>query len=146
MNIPIKFNKLKKSGQLSQLLAHARMLAALNNQLKYLLEVPLNDHCQVLALRDQTLILAADSPVWAARLRFHTPRLVKQFSRHLSVPLRTVKVRVCPISGASAPASRAAPKRRGTVGKQALLQAANTVSDPELKSALQKLASHYESR
>ncbi len=43
MNIPIKFNKLKKSGQLSQLLEHARMPAALNNQLKYLLEVPLND-------------------------------------------------------------------------------------------------------
>jgi hypothetical protein len=146
MNIPIKFNKILKSGQLSQLLVQADMLAMLNGHLKHLLETPLNDHCQVLALRGQTLILAADSPVWAARLRFHIPRLVKQFSRLQTVPLSTIRVKVCPISRPTAPANRPAPKRRGAAGKRALLQAAETVSDPELKSALQKLAGHYPSR
>lgn len=118
----------------------------LDGHLKRLLETPLNDHCQVLALRNQVLILAADSPVWAARLRFHIPRLVKQFSRLQTVPLSTIRVRVCPASRPTAVVNRPAPKRRGTVGKNALLQAAETVSDPELKSALQKLAGHYATR
>jgi hypothetical protein len=144
MNIPIKFNMLKKSGPLSRLLSQARLLATLDNQLKRLLEAPLDEHCQVLALHDQTLVVAVDSPVWAARLRFHTPRLIKLFSRSLSVPVHNLRVRVCPVSGSPAPVKQPVPARRGTAGKQALLQAAQTVSDPELKSALQKLASHYE--
>jgi hypothetical protein len=122
------------------------MLALLDSHLKRLLETPLNDHCQVLTLRDQTLILAADSPVWAARLRFHIPRLVKQFSRLQTVSLSTIRVRVCPSSRPTAPAERPTTKRRSAAGKKVLLQAAETISDPELKSALLKLAGHYASR
>jgi hypothetical protein len=146
MNLPIKFNKLKKSAALARLLAQARLLVTLEQLLKRLLEAPLNEHCRVLALHDQSLVVAVDSPVWAARLRFHTPRLARLLSRSLSVPVQTIRVRVCPVSGVEAPARRPRPVRRGAAGKQALLQAAQTVSDPELKTALQKLASHYEPR
>jgi hypothetical protein len=147
MNHPLRFSKLSKSSQFSQLLARARLLAALDRQLKHLLEVPLCDHCQVLALRDRMLVVAADSPVWAARLRFHGPQLARQLSRHLSRPVDSVRVRVVPVSTGMDPVRRPVPVRsRGPEGKRALLQAIQTVSDPELKTALQNLASHYLTR
>jgi hypothetical protein len=147
MNLPIKFSKLKKSGPLMQLLARARVLAALDRQLKHLLEVPLRDHCQVLALHDRQLVVAADSPAWAARLRFHSPQLARKLSRDLPVPVRSVRIRVLPVSGEAPPAGHPATvRRRGPEGKRALLQAVQTVSDPELKTALRNLASHYLAR
>jgi len=60
------------------------------------LPASLKAHCRLLAIRDETLVLAADSPVWAARLRFHAPQLVKQLGLSLTVKLRTVRVRVRP--------------------------------------------------
>jgi hypothetical protein len=146
MNIPTRFNKLKRSSQLAQLLARARQQASLDAGLKTLLEAPVGDHCQVLALRNQVLVVAADSPVWAVRLRFLLPRLVKQLSRQFSVPISTVKVRVNPIQQTPAPKKRPIPGRCGPAGRQAALLAAQSVSDPDLKSALLKLANHRPTR
>ena len=146
MNLPLQFSKLKKSSQLRQLLARARVLAILDRQLRSLLEAPLRDHCQVLALRDRELVVAADSPVWAARLRFHSRQLARQLSRHHSVPVHTVRIRARPIRGETTPARQLPVRRGGPEGKRALLQAVHTVSDPELKTALRNLASHYPAR
>lgn len=146
MNLPLQFSRLKKSSQLLRLLDQARALASLDHQLRRLLEAPLRDHCQVLALHDRELVVAADSPVWAARLRFHSPQLARQLSRHLSVPVHTVRIRVRPIRGETTPARRPPVRRGGPEGKRALLQAVQTVSDPELKTALRNLASHYLAR
>ena len=107
-----------------------------------LLPEPLNTHCRVLAVRDETLILATNSPVWAARLRFHAPLLVKQLSDRGTVKLRTVRVRVRPPEKALAPppVRRQAALRPGKSGVAALQQAAQTISDPGLKTALLRLA------
>ncbi len=107
-----------------------------------LLPEPLNTHCRVLAVRDETLILATNSPVWAARLRFHAPLLVKQLYDRGTVKLRTVRVRVRPPEKALAPppVRRQAALRPGKSGVAALQQAAQTISDPGLKTALLRLA------
>lgn len=111
-----------------------------------LLPAPLNDHCRVLTIRDKNLVLAADSPVWAARLRFHTHQLLQQLSRHRAVKLGTVRIRVRPPDKQAVPDRRQPPRRLLASSSTALKQTAQAISDPELKTALLRLASRHHTR
>lgn len=141
-NKSFQIGHLLDRSEASRLLSRARALGELNALVHELILAPLNGHCRVLALRDETLILAADSPVWAARLRYQTVELVKQLAGVSSVKLRTVQVRVrAPDSHPSG--RRIAPLRQPFSGKNSLVlkQAARGVSDAGLKAALLRLAS-----
>ncbi len=96
MNKPLKINKIIGAGAQSGLLAQARLLMALELQLRRVLPVPLQDHCRLLAINGRTLVLAADSPAWAVRLRFHTYQLVKQLTLPRTMKLRAIRIRVRP--------------------------------------------------
>jgi len=146
MNSPLQINKLS-GGKYARLVARAKTLMELQVLLHELLPAPLNEHCRVLAIRDETLILATSSPVWAARLRFHAPLLVKQLSNTQTVNLRTVRVRVRPPEKASPPpAPRRAALRPGKTAAAALQRAALSISDSGLKTALLRLANRQNSR
>jgi hypothetical protein len=141
MNKPLKVNKLLRSGPLSPLLARARDLVALDEQVHALLPLPLQPHCHVLSIHDRILVLAADSPVWAARLRFHAPKLVKQLSRQQTAAVRTVRIRVRPPEKSITSTSKQpSGLKQGPHRAAALQQAAQNVSDPRLKSALLRLS------
>ena len=147
MNKPLRIDKLLGGSKYASLLNRARALVALETRVRELLPAPLNEHCRLLAVRDDTLVLAADSPVWASRLRFHGPLLVKQLSRLRTVKLRTVRVRVRPPESiAATPDHRRAANRCGAAGTAAIQQAAQTISDPELKTALLRLAGRSATR
>jgi len=113
---------------------------ALETLLQTLLPESLKTHCRLLAFREDTLVLAADSPVWAARLRFHAPQLVKQFNRNQTVKLRTIQIRVRPPERIVPTQRRQSMSRRSKNSTTALQQVAQTVSDPGLKTALLRLA------
>ena len=146
MNQPLKINKLLGTGVLAGLLARSRELRKMDILLAELLPAPLNSHCRILSIRNSILVLAADSPVWAARLRFQAPQLVKQLTQHLSGKRCTIHVRVRPPETALAPPPQKPGIRPGIQGIAALQQAAQTVSDPELKTALLRLANRDYSR
>ena len=140
MKQPLKINKLLGTGRLAGLLAHSRDLGKMDILLAELLPAPLNTHCHLLSIRNSVLVMAADSPVWAARLRFHAPQLVKQLARRLSAKRCTIHVRVRPPEIPQPPRPQKAVARPGRQGITALQQAAQSVSDPELKTALLRLA------
>lgn len=141
MNQPLKINKLFGTGRLAALLARTRALQEMDRLLAELLPPPLNRHCHVLSIRNNILAVAADSPAWAARLRFHAPLLAEQLAAHLSDRRYTVHVRVRPPETPPPPPSPRRLMRRGAQGTAALQQAAQSVSDPGLKTALLRLAS-----
>ena len=145
MRKPLKINKLF-AGNLARLRARAHALSELEDRLHTLLPAPLNQHCHLLAVReDNTLVLAADTPVWAVRLRFQAPQLVKQLSRHQNVTRFTVHVCVRPPKP-SRPLPRQPRMRRSASGADVLQQAAYSISDPGLKTALLKLAGRHTQR
>jgi hypothetical protein len=146
MNNPLQINNLLGRSQYSRLVSQTRILAALETLLQELLPEPLKAHCHLLAIRDETLVLAADSPVWAARLRFHAPQLVKQLNRSQTVKLRTIRIRVRPPERLVPAARRKTTIHRSKNSTAALQQVAQTVSDPGLKSALLRLANRQFSR
>ena len=145
MRKPLKINKLI-NGNLARLRTRAQTLAAFDDRLRKLLPAPLNEHCRLLTVReDNTLVLAADTPVWAVRLRFHAPQLVKQLSREQNVTRFTVRVCVRPLKPGR-PEQQQPPMRRSASGAAALQQAAYSISDSGLKTALLRLAERHSQR
>lgn len=141
-NTPARIGNLLGRSEASRLLAQARALKELDALLERLIPSPLNEHTRVLSVRDAILVLAADSPVWAARLRFHTPRLVKQLRNNQVVRLRTVQVRVRPPDTSQAAGIKLpGPRPLSSQNVDTLQQTARSVSDPGLKAALMRLAS-----
>ena len=139
MKQPLKINKLLGTGRLAGLLACSSELRKMDILLTELLPAPLNEHCHILSIRNSVLVMAADSPVWAARLRFHAPQLVKQLLLRLPAKRCTIQVRVRPPEIPPVPLQHVV-NRPGAQGIAALQQVAQTVSDPELKTALLRLA------
>jgi hypothetical protein len=146
MNNPLQVKKLLGGSQYSRLVSQARALLGLDGLVQELLPDALKTHCRVLSVRDETLVLAADSPVWAARLKFHSSQLVKQLNRQQTVKLRTVRIRVRPPEKQLVTERRNTPLKLGINSATALRQAADSVSDPDLKSALLRLANRQFSR
>lgn len=140
MSSPLQIRKLLGGSQYSRLVSQARTLMSLEALLQELLPEPLNVHCRLLAIREETLMLAADSPVWAARLRFHAPQLVKQLCHTQTVKLRTVQVRVRPPERNVPTEHRKTTMQCSKESKAALQQVAQSISDPGLKTALLRLA------
>ena len=140
MNSPLRINKLLLGSQYSRLVSQARALMALETRLQALLPDPLKAHCRLLAVRGEILVLAADSPVWAARLRFHAPQLVKQLNHTQTVTLHTIQIRVRPPERIVPAQRRQSMARRSKNSTTALQQVAQTVSDAGLKTALLRLA------
>ena len=146
MNKPSKINKITGGGRYTQLLSRARELMTLDKRLHELIPVPLNEHCRTLTVSGTTLILAADSPVWAARLRFHASGLVKQLAEYPRLDIRTVRVRVTPAQRLSPPGKHHRMPALTSRGAASLKQAAQSVSDPALKAGLLRLAQRHTSR
>ena len=147
MNKPLRIDKLLGGSKYATLLNRARALMVLEAQVLELLPAPLNEHCRLLAVRNETLVLAVDSPVWASRLRFHAHQLVQQLSLLRTVDLHSIRVKVRPPgTNAAAPGSLRPANRFGAAGTAAIQQAAQTISDPELKTALLRLAGRSTTR
>lgn len=136
----LSISRLLGRSSYSELLARARAFRELEELINELLPPTLKPHCQFLSSHDKTLFMSADSPVWAARLRFQGSQLVKQLSKHLAVNLRTVQVRVrAPAKVHASPRKHPGYRLSGETRKL-IGQAASNISDPGLKSVLQRIS------
>lgn len=128
---------------LSKLLEHARQIEALDQALKGCLEPPLNRHCQVANLTSSRLVLHVRSPIWATRLRYIVPDLLACLRKFGGLTLRCqVQLRVrYPEIGVAAPA---VSRRLQLSAKSAAVirNAALSIDNPELKSALLRVSYH----
>ena len=86
------------SGLLCHLSKHSHKLKQLDNKIKASLPTPLNQHCHVANLRENTLVIHTDSALWATRLRYMVSSLIQQWQQDVSMPLiEQVDVRVRPL-------------------------------------------------
>lgn len=136
----------RPGGALAPLLRRATPLAALDQALARFLGAPLDGHCRLANLLPapgamaHTAVLQAESPVWAARLRFQAPAIAEWLRREHGMPrLRSVHVRVRP--GAQGPDTRPArPARMTPTAADGIRSAASGVKGEALKAALLRLA------
>ncbi len=121
------------------LLDQGRRIARLNAALSRLLPAGLAGHCRVANLRDGILVLAADSPAWASRLRFHADKLLKSLNKECD--LGAGRVRTIVVPAAALPTRRPIPRKPISSHTARLIeQCADGIGDPALQAALRRLA------
>ena len=123
------------------IVSHANTLSGLQRWLESQLPDPMQEQCQVVNFRDDTLILAASSPVWATRLRYLLPQLNALISQKTSGKLLKIKIKVRPSSELPGIASRPEATISAATG-QLLDQMATAIDHPGLSAALTRIAAH----
>lgn len=80
---------------LAGLLGQARRAGQYDEIVRRLIAEPLKQHCRVATVRGEVLVILADSPVWAARLRFEAPALLKRLEAEpLFRGVKEIKVKI----------------------------------------------------
>lgn len=127
---------------MSRLLHELDQRRRLTESLAPLLPDGLREHCQQAAIKGATLLLFADSPVWAAKLRLYAPEVLSRFKTH-HPKLKRCQVRVSPPwippQYSHFPASKA-DRRISRRAAAHLEQAAAGIADPELAACFRRLA------
>lgn len=133
-------------GGLQAVISHTQRLEALNRTLRGCIPAPLSQHCQVANLRDNILVLHADSSAWALKLRYSSRALLQQL-RQRGVPgLSAVEVKVRPHNAVINRPEKIRHAHMSGKTAQLLDSIADDISDSRLKAALQHLARHGRAR
>ena len=127
------------SGELDKLLAHGARVAKANEALCNRLEASLREHCRVANLKGDTVIVIADSPVWATKLRFQTGAMLEILRDRGFPELRTLRIKVNPINVTREAAPRHGPQLSQSAAAT-LLRTAEGTKDVELRAVLERLA------
>lgn len=99
------------------------------------------NHCQIVNLKDNQLIVIADSPLWLTRIRFFIPQLLPKLRTYPD--LQSIKAMCCKVHPSYQPHSerkKRAPQKISAEAKSKMDEIANKLSDPKLNAALKKLA------
>lgn len=132
---------LSEAKPLKALFSEAQRLAHLQRLLESQLQPAAREHCHVASWRDGCLLLIITDGHWATRLRYQQKRLLRQLQVFEEfATLTKILLKVQP----------PAPKRRAPgrtlflspSASESIQASAETVSDPRLKAALERLASH----
>ena len=130
----------------------ARILDGFIPFIRSVLPPEFHDHVKVANIRNNSLILVTDSPVWTTRLRqlsSHILQALKDNSSNLPKTqiIHHIQIQTRYHAGGSPPPKRIAKHRpklsRNTAER--LSQSAESIDDPELKEALSRLAKNVTS-
>lgn len=131
---------LREAKPLKAIFGHAQRLAHLQRLLETQLQPAAREHCHVASWREGTLLLIVTDGHWATRLRYQQKRLQRQlqafdvFSGLIRILFKvqppTVQQGQWPYLDLSANAA------------QTIQETAEGISDPKLRAALERLASH----
>ncbi|MDM8546619.1 DciA family protein [Candidatus Venteria ishoeyi] len=88
-------NLFQHQSRLQALLNQSRYLRKLDIYLQQCLPAPLNAHVWLANVRQGTLYLHADAPVWGSRLRMFGPQLLQCWQRDQRLPqVSTLRIKV----------------------------------------------------
>ena len=127
---------------LQAVLNHSQRLETLNRVLRGCIPAPLNQHCQVANLRDNILVLHADSSAWALKLRYGSRTLLQQLRQRGMPGLDTIEVKVRPPNPTLHRPEKIRSVQMSAKTAQLLDSIASGINDSPLKNALQRLAQH----
>lgn len=136
---------LRESKPLQALFAQAQRLARLQELVDSQLEPAAREHCRVASWREGCLLLLTSNGHWATRLHYQQRRLQRQLQ---ALPefagLLKIQIKVRPPTGQVDHVGRKA--ELSSAAADSLHSAAEGISDPRLRAALERLASHAKPR
>ena len=132
---------LRQSQPLQALLGAARRLDHLQKLLEAALEPAAREHCKVASWRDGTLLLIVSNGHWATRLHYQQRRLLRLLQEQTAFNgLQRILFKVQPATGSSSAGARHVEV--SAAAADSLRTAADGISDPRLREALERLAKH----
>jgi hypothetical protein len=93
---PISLSVALSAPGLASLVERARFLKQLNRSIQAMLPQTLSKHVQVANLRGDCLVMLADSPIWATRLRYQRQAVLDGLWQAHSIRCRLLEVKVQP--------------------------------------------------
>lgn len=133
---------MRNSGQnhdtgFGKLLAHARVLNRLDQQLESILDPTLSPHCQVAEFRDQCLILVCSNATFATRIKMISQQLLDTFKEEGEIGIDRMEIRIAPVN-------RPQPEVRkqrslSSAAVQALGRFASDSGDAEIQAIFEKI-------
>lgn len=133
------------------LLGKLALLQELNKKIAIYLDPSIASACQVASLNGERLVLIVANGSVATQLRFQTDELIKQFKSDPDQRLQRVTNIHCKVYPSLLPASqRLATNSLRSSGlpllspetAQLITDLADTLTDPELRAVMQKIATH----
>lgn len=137
---PLQFHLRKSTGPLTELMHRISEHQTLLNLVCSLLPEEYRAHCLHVDLRQNEVLVLVDSPVWANRTRYVSPAILEKLNGLHSSTLKRVRIQIAPQQNSEPNPPK---NRRATLslsGAETLLDAADSVSDPALATALRRLA------
>lgn len=130
-------------GKLQSLLERAHYLQALTRALQEAIDPALMQHITVTNLRDDTAIVAADTPAWLTKIRYLAPTILHQLKQQPGLEgLRKIQFKVQPLNIPTVATHEARHASLSSSSSKVLESAASGISDPELANALRRLSQH----
>ncbi|MNE75355.1 hypothetical protein D3C80_1715060 [compost metagenome] len=132
---------MREARPLKALFSQAQRLAQLQKLLDSQLQPAAREHCHIASWREGTLLLIVTDGHWATRLRYQQKRLQRQLQTlEAFASLTRILFKVQPLTTQS----RAAPHTAdlSTRAAESIQATADGISDPKLRAALERLASH----
>lgn len=133
-----------KKGDVAELVTHARQLGHLSDIVQAILEPSLANHCQLAHFDGSRMVLVADTPAWASRLRFSINTLLAQLKQYSNKfhALSEIEVQVKPqLPSIPEPATR--ERVLTAEAARCLNESAEVIEDTALKQALLRLSKRY---
>ena len=129
----------------TRLRKRAEELGRLTSLLRSELPAESDGHYHVANIRDRTVVIMTDSPVWTTRLRQLSPRILTLLQNSGRKNLLHVRVFSRPSQAVAVrppqPAKKQ-PKRISPRSSRLIHQAASYIDDDKLRGALLRLAAH----
>lgn len=123
---------------LANLMERARWLDALDPLLRQSLPATLADQCKLANVDDKHLVFLVSAPVWKAKLRLHADALLDAAAA-AGLKARTLVVKVS-VPAAPVPTGTGQARPLSEAVRDSLRATAQSVSDPELRAQLLRLA------
>ncbi|NER64221.1 DUF721 domain-containing protein [Pseudomonas sp. MAFF212427] len=136
---------LREARPLKALFSQAQRLAQLQRLVESQLQPAAREHCHVASWREGTLLLIVTDGHWATRLRYQQKRLQRQLqAMEVFSSLTRILFKVQPVAGVAPAAGH--PMDISTRSAENIQATAEGITDPKLKAALERLASHGKAR
>lgn len=140
LNSSSALSDLLNRNTLKVILAKARQLAAINQQLLKLVESELAPHIRVADLNQSTLVVHANSAAWGMRLRFEETKILAQLRQQpLYTDIREMRVKIRPWQQVSQHNYWDKPILSAS-SAEIIADTAAYITDKKLKNALLRLA------
>ena len=118
-------------------------MGGIDEVLQRILPSELASHCRTMSISETTLTIEANSSAWAMRLRYLVPELKQQLRTFpTTASIQFIQCRVRPAKKATA-APKRAPMALSRSSCEVIRSSAESISSPELKAALLRLATHH---